>query len=57
MMNVKIYRVKALDSMFESVWFFDRKECTKIIKNIRTNKSQQLVCGSRHIIEEATLRG
>lgn len=55
MKRVKIYRVKAIDSAFESVWFFDKKACKQIIKNIKNNPASQLACGSQHIIEENEL--
>lgn len=56
MKKVKIYRVKALDSMFESVWYFKKSECRKIIENIMSDEIRQLVCGSEFIIEESELK-
>lgn len=56
MKRTKIYRVKALDSMFESAWYFNKNECRKIIDKIMSDEIRQLVCGSEFIIEECELK-
>lgn len=56
MQRIRIYRVKAVDHPFTSVWFLDKAECKKIIKNIESSEIKRLTCGSQHIIEESELR-
>ena len=53
--TITIYRVKALDSTFVSVWFMSRKDCVEIIKNICGSRALQRACGSRHVIEKEML--